>query len=153
MADDNQKDDAQVSTPSNTDVVQALHDLQDVIQKQDEMRSKSDETRSKSFDDFAKTQADQYKETKEFRTSVLLPAVKSAGDSSHSQTVDLSSLESKIDTNNELLEKVVSQQAASSKSSDFNFQLALNIAAIVIGIFVAVKAAMMVKRYLLDVLL
>lgn len=147
MADaDNHKDDAQVSTPSNADVVQALHDLQDVIQKQDE-------TRSKSFDDFAKTQTDQYKESKEFRTTVLLPAVKSAGDSSHSQTVDLSSLESKIDTNNDLLEKVVSQQATSSKNSDFNFQLALNIAAIVIGIFVAVKAAMMVKRYLLDVLL
>ena len=146
MADDNQKDDAQASTPSNADVVQALHDLQDAIQKQDE-------TRSKSFDDFAKAQADQYKESKEFRTTVLLPAVKSAGDSSHSQTVDLSSLESKIDTNNELLQKVVSQQAASSKSSDFNFQLALNIAAIVIGIFVAVKAAMMVKRYMLDVLL
>lgn len=146
MADDNQKDDAQVSTPSNADVVQALHDLQDVIQKQDE-------TRSKSFNDFAKAQDDKYKETKEFRTTVLLPAVKSAGDSSHSQTVDLSSLESKIDTNNQLLEKVVSQQAASSKSSDFNFQLALNIAAIVIGIFVAVKAAMLVKRYMLDVLL
>lgn len=144
--DDNHKDDAQVSTPSNADVVQALHDLQDVIQKQDE-------TRSKSFDDFAKTQADQYKESKEFRTTVLLPAVKSAGDSSHSQTVDLSSLESKIDTNNELLQKVVSQQATSSKNSDFNFQLALNIAAIVIGIFVAVKAAMLVKRYMLDVLL
>lgn len=146
MADDNQKDDAQASTPSNADVVQALHDLQDAIQKQDE-------TRSKSFDDFAKAQADQYKESKEFRTTVLLPAVKAAGDSSNPQPVDLSSLESKIDTNNELLEKVVSQQAASSKSSDFNFQLALNIAAIVIGIFVAVKAAMMVKRYLLDVLL
>lgn len=146
MSDDNHKDDAQVSTPSNADVVQALHDLQDVIQKQDE-------TRSKSFDDFAKTQSDQYKETKEFRSTVLLPAVKSAGDSSHSQTVDLSSLESKIDTNNELLQKVVSQQAASTKSSDFNFQLALNIAAIVIGVFIAVKAAMMVKRYMLDVLL
>lgn len=146
MADDNQKDDAQASTPSNADVVQALHDLQDAIQKQDE-------TRSKSFDDFSKAQADQYKESKEFRTTVLLPAIKSAGDSSHSQTVDLSTLESKIDTNNQLLEKVVSQQASSSKSSDFNFQLALNIAAIVLGIFVAVKAAMMVKRYLLDVLL
>jgi hypothetical protein len=82
-----------------------------------------------------------------------LPAVKSAGDSSHSQTVDLSSLESKIDTNNDLLQKVVSQQAASTKSSDFNFQLALNIAAVVIGVFIAVKAAMMVKRYMLDVLL
>ncbi|QGV19705.1 Hypothetical protein LCAKO_1p03 (plasmid) [Lacticaseibacillus paracasei subsp. paracasei] len=146
MADDNHKDDAQVSTPSNADVVQALHDLQDVIQKQDE-------TRSKSFDDFAKAQGDQYKETKEFRTTVLLPAVKSAGDSSHPQTVDLSSLESKIDTNNELLQKVVSQQATSTKNSDFNFQLALNIAAVVIGIFIAVKAAMMVKRYMLDVLL
>jgi hypothetical protein len=56
MSDDNHKDDAQVSTPSNADVVQALHDLQDVIQKQDE-------TRSKSFDDFAKAQGDQYKET------------------------------------------------------------------------------------------
>ena len=146
MADDNHKDDAQVSTPSNADVVQALHDLQDVIQKQDE-------TRSKSFDDFAKVRGEEYKESKEFRTTVLLPAIKSAGDSSHSQTIDLSSLESKIDTNNELLEKVVSQQAASSKSSDFNFQLALNIAAIVIGIFIAVKAAMMIKRYMLDVLL
>lgn len=147
MADaDNQKDDAQVSTPSNADVVQALHDLQDAIQKQDE-------TRSKSFDDFAKAQADQYKDTKDFRTTVLLPAVKSAGDSSSPQTVDLSSLESKIDTNNELLQKVVSQQATSTKNSDFNFQLALNIAAVVIGIFIAVKAAMMVKRYMLDVLL
>lgn len=146
MSDDNHKDDAQVSTPSNADVVQALHDLQDVIQKQGE-------TSSNSFDDFAKAQGDQYKETKEFRTTVLLPAVKSAGDSSHSQTVDLSSLESKIDTNNELLQKVVSQQATSAKSSDFNFQLALNIAAIVIGVFIAVKAAMMVKRYMLDVLL
>ncbi|MFT8663264.1 hypothetical protein [Zymomonas mobilis] len=146
MPDDNQKDDAQVSTPSNADVVQALHDLQDAIQKQDE-------TRSKSFDDFAKAQADQYKDTKDFRTTVLLPAVKSAGDSSSPQTVDLSSLESKIDTNNELLQKVVSQQATSTKNSDFNFQLALNIAAVVIGIFIAVKAAMMVKRYMLDVLL